>query len=141
MGNRWPPWKETHDKASRQPAYLWVWADANYSLKARNGSTSIINKMTVQELLAAYKWKLIPNCPGRYVLDRPEPTLAPSQLAQVGSASAEFHVDAAKDVVLILALEGGGLITYCRADGSYHHTLNTESGFQRKLPQLGITLT
>jgi len=96
--------------------------------------------MTFQELLAARQWKPIPNCPGRFVLSNPEPTLTPAQLAQVDYDPAEFRVAAAKDVILVLPLEGGGLITYRRADASYHHTLNTESGFQRKLAQLGINL-
>jgi len=100
-----------------------------------------MTQMTVEELLTALKWKPIPHCPGRYVLDRPEPTLSPDQLAQVNYAPAEFHVEAAKNAVLVLALEGGGLITYWRIDGSYLHTLNTDSGFQRKLVQLGIMLT
>ena len=97
--------------------------------------------MTVQELLAALQWKPIPNCSGRYVLVKSEPTLAPGKLAQVDRAPAEFHVEAAKDAVLVLALEGGGLITYRHTDGTYHHTPNTESGFRRKLAQLGINLT
>jgi hypothetical protein len=97
--------------------------------------------MTVQKLLATWQWKPIPNCPGRYVLANPEPTLALQELAQVDITPAEFRVVAAKDIVLVLALEGGGLITYRRPDGSYLHTLNTESGFQRKLAQLGISLS
>jgi hypothetical protein len=100
----------------------------------------LTKEMTVQELLAARKWKLIPNCPGRYVLKKPEPTLSPAQLANVDYAPRESRVDAAKDLVLVLALEGGGLITYRRPDGSYHHTLNDQSAFQRKLAQLRITL-
>jgi hypothetical protein len=98
-------------------------------------------QMTVEELLAARKWRTIPNCLGRYVLVKPEPSLSPQQLAQVNYAPAEFCVEAAKDVVVVLALEGGGLISYRRADGSYCHTLSTESGFKRKLAQLGIMLT
>ena len=100
----------------------------------------LAKKMTVQEILAARKWKAIPKCPGRYLLVNPELTISPKELAQVGRAPVEFHVQAARDVVLVLALEGGGLITYRRSDGSYLHTLNDESGFQRKLAQLGIAL-
>ncbi len=96
--------------------------------------------MTVQELFTAYKWKAIANCPGRYVLEKPQPALSPGQLAQVEYDPAEFHVEGAKDVVLVLVLEGGGLITYSRPDGSYLHTLNDGLGFRRKLEQLGIVL-
>ena len=97
--------------------------------------------MTIQELLTTFKWKSIADCPGRYVLEKPQPALSPGQLAQVGDAPVEFHVGTARDIVLVLALEGGGLITYARPDGSYLHTLNDESGFQRKLVQLGIMLS
>jgi len=97
--------------------------------------------MTVQELLTVHEWKPIQNCPGRYVLEKPEPALSPGQLARMDYAPAEFHVKTAKDAVLVLTLEGGGLITYARLDGSYLHTLNDGSGFQRKLAQLGIMLT
>jgi hypothetical protein len=62
------------------------------------------------------------------------------ELAQVNRAPSRFHVSAARDEVLVLALEGGGLITYQRRDGSRVHTLNDEGGFQRKLAQLGIKL-
>jgi hypothetical protein len=51
-----------------------------------------------------------------------------------------FQVPAARDPVLVVAIDGGGLVSYAREDGTYVHTLNTEAGFQRKLDQLGIRL-
>ena len=96
--------------------------------------------MTVQELLAKRKWKPITNCPGRYALVKPEPLLFPERLAQVETLPREFRVKSAKDAVLILPLDGGGLITYRHDDGTYFHTLNDGAGFQRKLAQLGISL-
>lgn len=48
--------------------------------------------------------------------------------------------DAAKDKVLVVPLEDGGLISYARADGRLVHTLNTAEGFGRKLSQLRISL-
>ena len=48
--------------------------------------------------------------------------------------------DAAKDRVLVVPLEDGGLISYARADGRLVHTLNTAEGFGRKLSQLRISL-
>jgi hypothetical protein len=47
-------------------------------------------------------------------------------------------VKSAKDVVLVVSLDRGGMISYKRDDGSFLHTLNTEEGFERKLRQLGI---
>jgi hypothetical protein len=52
----------------------------------------------------------------------------------------EFITDRARDRVLVVPLEDGGLISYARADGRLVHTLNTAEGFARKLSQLGITL-
>jgi hypothetical protein len=69
-----------------------------------------------------------------------EPTLAPQKLAGVDCVPMEYRVRTAKDVVVVLPLDGGGLITYRRADGTYFHTLNIEFGFDRKLAQLGIAL-
>ncbi len=71
--------------------------------------------MTFQELLTAHKWKPIPNCPGRYVLEKPEPTLSPNQLAQVDHAAAEYRVKAARDIVLVLLLDGASVD--CTLDG------------------------
>jgi len=51
-----------------------------------------------------------------------------------------FSSGAAKDTVLVVQLDDGGLISYARADGSVVHTLNTVEGFGRKLAQLGIML-
>ncbi len=51
---------------------------------------------------------------------------------------AEHVVDTAQDKVLVVVVEGGGLITYARDDGSFLHTLNSPSGFDRKLRQLKI---
>ena len=54
--------------------------------------------------------------------------------------ASEYRVEAAKDAVLVVELDDGGLISYHRADGSFLHTLNTTEGFRRKLTQLGIDL-
>lgn len=92
--------------------------------------------MTVAEMLVTQKWKPIAHCPGRYVLAEPAPALAPEQLAEVARAPVEFRSRQARDTILVLSLEGGGLISYRRKDGSYYHTLNDEFGLRRKLAQL-----
>lgn len=52
----------------------------------------------------------------------------------------EFRSAKARDRVLVVPLEDGGVISYAREDGSLVHTLNTPEGFARKLADLGIIL-
>jgi len=55
------------------------------------------------------------------------------------TADAARHiVPTARDQVLVVKLQDGGLISYLRSDGTILHTLNTTIGFERKLRQLGI---
>ena len=95
--------------------------------------------MTFDELVIQRNWKPIRNCPGRFLLVGVRPDLPPE--AVVGPAELlEFHVEAARDTVVVAQLDEGGLISYKRADGTYLHTLNSLEGFLRKILQLGIVL-
>src|SRR5689334_9620925 len=94
--------------------------------------------MTFDEVMKARDWRPIRNCPGRYVLDGERADLRPQDILGDGIEVNEFKVEAAKDTVLVVQLDDGGLITYRRDDGSFLHTLNTPAGFRRKLAQLGI---
>lgn len=87
-------------------------------------------------------WQLRPirNCPGRFVLNTGSIVLTPRELLESEQEIAAFRVPSAKDTVLVARIEGGGLISYQRADGSYLHTLNTVEGFSRKLRDLGIEI-
>ena len=96
--------------------------------------------MTFDELMRARNWTPIRNCPGRYALREAKADLSPGGLLGEEMEVSEFRVDAARDAVLVAALDGGGLISYRRDDGSFLHTLNTPEGFRRKLLQLGIDL-
>jgi hypothetical protein len=88
-------------------------------------------------LLAVGAWRAIPHCPGRSI--RTEPTdETPSDLVGPDVPVEVFRVDAARDPVHVAVLDGGGLISYRKADGRFVHTLNTPDGFARKLEQLGI---
>lgn len=92
---------------------------------------------TFNEVMKAHDWKPIPNCPGRYVLST-KAIICPEQLLGVDVKVKRFEVRAARDPVLVVRLDHGGLISYLRADGAYVHTLNTVEGFERKLLNLGI---
>jgi len=76
--------------------------------------------MTLDNLKSLFKWNSIPNCPGRFIL----------------TTANKYH--SISDLVLISTIVDGGIISYKMSDGSYLHTLNTESGFQRKLNDLGM---
>jgi hypothetical protein len=96
--------------------------------------------MTFAELMKAWEWKPMRNCPGRYVLSEARNNLRPQDILGDEVEVREFKVDAAKDTVLVVKLDDGGLISYRRAGGSFLHTLNTREGFRRKLSQLEIEL-
>ena len=88
-------------------------------------------------LWASWHWRPIRNCRGRYCLVTsnsrlPVSVLIPDKVATI------HRVHTARDPVLVVEFEDGGLISYLRGDGTLMHTLNTSEGFHRKLRQLGV---
>ena len=96
--------------------------------------------MSFDLLFKTWNWKPIRHCSGRYVLRGAGKDLRPEDIAGSGAKAREYKVVAARDAVLVVILNGGGLISYRRKDGSFLHTLNTPEGFRRKLSQLKIEL-
>ena len=96
--------------------------------------------MLFDEVWALGDWTPIRDCPGRYVLRNRSAQPALEQLVGSLPKIHRFPDSAARDCVLVVSLQDGGLISYERADGSYLHTLNTTDGLRRKLDQLGIAL-
>ena len=95
--------------------------------------------MTFARLLERWDWKPIRHCPGRFILSgAAEAALSPEELLGEAVDVDVHRVAAAKDVVLVVKLDEGGLISYKKPDGSFVHTLNTREGLRRKLRQLGI---
>lgn len=93
---------------------------------------------TVDQLLFEYNCKEIANCPGRYLVKDVAEDLSINQLLS-DDVSIRYHTSPkAVDKIAVVALDGGGLISYIRSDGTILHTLNNESGFLRKLQQLEI---
>ena len=95
--------------------------------------------MDFETLFATRAWTSIRGCPGRYRLAEGRVHETPESLVP-GAAPLEFGVASARDVVVVVPLASGGLISYRRVDSTFVHTLNTPEGFARKLAQLGITL-
>ena len=109
-----------------------------------NGKTKkkemIIMRNTFQELWARWPWRPIRNCPGRFVLPWTEQPISFEVLLDCSCTPQAFSSAKAKDPVLVVPLEDGGLISYRQTDGRLTHMLNTPEGFCRKLQELGITL-
>jgi hypothetical protein len=94
----------------------------------------------IQTLLDRWQWKPIRHCPGRFVLMTTDLATPLESLLGSDCDAQAFMSDAAKDRILVVPLEDGGLISYARVDGRVVHTLNTAEGLVRKLSQLGISL-
>ncbi len=98
-----------------------------------------MSDVTFAHLYTVWRWRPIPDCPGRFVHAEGVSALRPHDLVGPNVELHEVRVAAARDPVVIGRLPDGGLISYKRADGTYVHTLNTPEGFERKLLQLGIS--
>jgi hypothetical protein len=68
--------------------------------------------MTFDELVIQWNWKPIRNCPGRFLLVGVQPDLPPETIVGRAAELLEFHVETARDKVVIARLDGGGLISY-----------------------------
>ena len=97
-----------------------------------------MSEASFEKIHRSGNWQPIPNCPGRYVLRGVDRNLEIGAIAGQEVEVSEHASGAARDIVLVAAIAGGGMISYRRPDGSFLHTLNNEEGFARKLKQLGI---
>lgn len=97
-----------------------------------------MNKVCFDELKARWIWRPIVNCPGRFVLVNEDRSLPLTMLVPEIDEATSHDVDGLRDKVVVLPVDGGGLISYVRRNGTVLHTLNTDDGFIRKLTQLGI---
>ena len=90
----------------------------------------------------ANRWELRPirNCPGRFIIHGMPAEMTLGEVLGSEDEIQAFKVSSAKDAVLVARVEGGGVISYQRADGTHIHTLNTAEGFERKLDDLGIKI-
>jgi hypothetical protein len=96
--------------------------------------------ITFDEVMVKWSWKPIRGCPGRYILITAPAGLLLEDLLGHDVTVKTFQVPAARDTVVVVRLDGGGLISYRRSDQVYLHTLNNTEGFERKLLALGIEL-
>jgi hypothetical protein len=91
-----------------------------------------------ERLAAAFTWRPIANCPGRFALAGGATALSPRALVGPDVELLEIDLPTVRDTVVVARFDRGGLISYKRANGTFVHTLNDADGFARKLAQLGI---
>ena len=96
--------------------------------------------MTFAELWSRGEWAPIRDCPGRFVLRGLQASCSLATLFGFQPEVLRFPASAARDCVLLVHLQDGGVISYERSDGSLLHPLATAEGLARKLAQLGICL-
>jgi hypothetical protein len=96
--------------------------------------------MTFAELLSLHPWRPIPGCPGRFVLPGRSDVTPQDLLGQPAKVNAQRSSKASDEVLVTRFPDGGGLISYRHADGSFCHTLNDAEGFSRKLAQLELQM-
>jgi hypothetical protein len=99
---------------------------------------AFVSRPSVRQLFGRFHWRPIPDCPGRYVLDPLKLDLGIEALVGSSVEVRRFEDVNARDAVLVVVLEDGGVISYERTNGTILHTLNTPSGLRRKLSELAI---
>lgn len=93
---------------------------------------------SIAQLLVEYHCNEIANCPGRYVVKNIPDNLSISELLDSEAEVRYYNSQKAPDKIAVVTLIDGGIISYIRSNGTILHTLNSKSGFSRKLQDLGI---
>ena len=95
--------------------------------------------MKIEDLLKRFQWEQIPNTNGRFTLNRAEPPRSIAELVDSQETEIKQYPSAhQQELIFVVELEDGGLISYLRKDGSFIHTLNSQNMFKRKQWELGI---
>ncbi|WP_339731365.1 hypothetical protein [uncultured Gimesia sp.] len=95
--------------------------------------------MKIEDLLKRFKWEQIPNTKGRFTLSPSEKSLSVEALIDSEEVQIKQYPSAHPDELIhVVELEDGGLISYQRKDATCIHTLNSKNMFKRKQWELGI---
>ena len=94
--------------------------------------------VTFAALFGRFAWCPIANCPGRYLLAGGPVAMPPDEIVPGGSGGSTHVIAATRDPVIVTPFDDGGLISYCKGERRFLHTLNTREGFERKIRQLGL---
>lgn len=89
-------------------------------------------------LLDGGEWRDLPGCPGRMVMRGGPSEASPRDLLGSVVEVAVLRSPHAPDPIHVARVDGGGLLSYARPDGTFVHTLNTPEGLARKLAALEL---
>ena len=100
--------------------------------------------MRFDEVMKSWKWLEINNCPGRFVLEnfQDKEKLKNVKTKEIVKNGKEFFFKSKNcldEIVIILLEDEGAILSYIRKNGEFCHTLNTNSGLERKMKQLEIS--
>ncbi|MFK7777554.1 MAG: hypothetical protein QM501_05475 [Gimesia sp.] len=95
--------------------------------------------MKVNDLLKRFEWKQIPNTNGRFTLCQKNMSISVESLLDSTEVEIKQYPSAnPQELIHVVELEDGGLVSYERKDATYIHTLNSLNMFKKKLWELGI---
>lgn len=94
-------------------------------------------EISFEKLKTRYRWKPIGNCPGRFVLEGGISQVTPEALCR--KPAKVFPSTRLPDLVYVISVINGGIISYQKKDGGFIHTLCDEEGFSRKLNDIGVS--
>ena len=115
----------------------------------------VVLDVTFEQFEEVWSWKEIPNCPGRYTLD-PQKTISqdvkefmcktePGLCDQLADLPLEAWTmrweknEVVRDILWAVRIANNcGIVSYQHKTGGFLHTLNSASGFERKLKALHI---
>jgi hypothetical protein len=94
---------------------------------------------TFAAVYEAYAWRPMPHCPGRFLRAHPRVDRTLDAWLTAHPRARRHVTPRAPDPVWVLPLDGGGLVSYEKPDGTFLHTLGDADGFERKLDTLGLS--
>lgn len=156
----------SYSQASCAPRAMTTSVDQETRRVVVGGAKGHVEETISGSLLSlydAYEWRMIPKCTGRYTCKNHDTAslLTPLELLERAGLDCtcfkeyDFSLPGRSDNVRVVSVDGAnnsGLISFVKESSSdehpgnpqtrrFVHTLNTQSGFRRKLQAIGITVT
>jgi hypothetical protein len=97
-----------------------------------DGSAPGDGGLLLQKMWEKWPWRPVPNCSGTWSIKRVGDGVPPEALCQTCGISSVTPEKVKDGLVVIEFSDGGGLVSVCKTDGTFSHTLLTRSSLERK---------